>query len=471
MTHRQMSCESFVAAADDNGTIEKIVSVFGNVDYAGDRVNQGAFTKSLERWATGDGPIPVIFSHQWNVLEAHVGVVEDARELAPGDPLLVQQAPQLADFGGLWVRERYDMDQPFAARLHQLQKDRRIKESSFAYDVLNEKRAKDGVNDLLELEIIEVGPTLKGMNPDTVVIDAKTRLAAQRAAGRKAALDPHETETSDAAWDGPANEARLADDAGADTLAAAFAWVDPQGDPQTKAAYKFIHHEVADDGTAGAANLAACTAGSGVLNGARDGTSIPDADYQGVYDHLAKHLTDAGQDAPALTGPSSGSGDGSGSGGGDQGSSTGTASRPGRRKALVTLDGSYEQLQERLRAAVNEWAGQSFDPYELYCALLEATYPDHVIVYVELWSQPYGGGDYQQVPHSIDATGAVVLGEPTPVELTGMVTPKCLTPALRDRKAAAFAAAKAAPAAVVDVDTEAARSVLAAIDIGVLEAI
>ena len=83
------------------------------------------------------------------------------------------------------------------------------------------------------------------------------------------AIPPHETETSDGEWDGPGNEARLSNDAGADTYREAYAWVDPDADADTKDAYRFICHEVAEDGTVGAANLQACRTGIGVLNGGR----------------------------------------------------------------------------------------------------------------------------------------------------------------------------------------------------------
>lgn len=108
------------------------------------------------------------------------------------------------------------------------------------------------------------------------------------------------TPTTSGAWDGPANEANLDNDDGADVYRQAYAWVDPDKDPDTKAAYKFIHHEVSSDGKVGAANLKACSSAVGVLNGGRGGTTIPEADRQGVYDHLCGHLKDAGMDCPEL---------------------------------------------------------------------------------------------------------------------------------------------------------------------------
>lgn len=115
-----------------------------------------------------------------------------------------------------------------------------------------------------------------------------------------AAIPPHKTPTSNASWDGPANEARLKLDQPGAYYRKAYAWVDSEKDETKKNAYRFIHHEVSGSGAIGAANVQACRTGIGVLNGARGGTTIPAKDRQGVYDHLAKHLKDAGLDAPPL---------------------------------------------------------------------------------------------------------------------------------------------------------------------------
>jgi len=115
-----------------------------------------------------------------------------------------------------------------------------------------------------------------------------------------AAIAIHHTATDEGTWDGPANEGRL--DSGRDEAyyRRAFAWQDSEGDPTTKAAYRFIHHMVAADGTPGAASTRGCSAGIGVLNGGRGGTTIPDADRRGVYNHLAAHLRDADMEPPDL---------------------------------------------------------------------------------------------------------------------------------------------------------------------------
>ena len=114
------------------------------------------------------------------------------------------------------------------------------------------------------------------------------------------AIAPHKTATSDSTWDGPQAKSNLKLDQDENYYKKAYAWMDPEGDPKTKAAYKFIHHEVSDAGDIGAANIKGCQSGIGVLNGGMGGTTIPDADHQGVYNHLAKHIKDAGQEPPEL---------------------------------------------------------------------------------------------------------------------------------------------------------------------------
>jgi len=108
----------------------------------------------------------------------------------------------------------------------------------------------------------------------------------------------HHTATSDARWDGPANESRLLSDGDAAYYRSAFAWQEEGA--SKKGDYKFPHHEVAEDGSVGAANIRACIAGIAILNGGRGGTAIPDSDREGVYRHLAAHIKDSGATPPEL---------------------------------------------------------------------------------------------------------------------------------------------------------------------------
>lgn len=171
MKTKRMTCRAYVKSVDfENRTVEQIVSVFGNIDFGRDRVKAGAFDGSLERWATSGDPIPTIWSHQWDNPDAHIGFVLEAKELLPGDALL---PPEISELGGLYTKYQLD-ERPFAEQVLHLLNTRRVREASFAYDVIREKTNPDGTNDLLELDLIEVGPTLKGMNPLTQLLSAKS---------------------------------------------------------------------------------------------------------------------------------------------------------------------------------------------------------------------------------------------------------------------------------------------------------
>lgn len=132
-----------------------------------------------------------------------------------------------------------------------------------------------------------------------------TRAASRAGVIQAGPLARHTTPTDTGEWDGGANQTNLPTEEGdSSDYRQAYAWVDPDGDADTKAAYKFIHHFVTADGDVGDASTVACSAGIAILNGGRSGTNIPDDDVQGVYSHLAGHLSDADLTPPELTGGS-----------------------------------------------------------------------------------------------------------------------------------------------------------------------
>lgn len=175
--HQAFGLASFKAATDTPGEFEALVSVFGNVDLGGDRVVPGAFTNSLAKWRESGDPIPVIWNHEWNNPLAHIGKV---------DPNQAEETE-----AGLVVKGTLDLDNEFAAQVYRLLSERRVKELSFGYNVLDAEQ-KDGALNLTELDLIEVGPTLKGMNPATQLLAVKSYGRAELKAGRPlvADLDP-----------------------------------------------------------------------------------------------------------------------------------------------------------------------------------------------------------------------------------------------------------------------------------------
>lgn len=149
-----------VKVADDpggTGVVEALVATY-DTDSSGDRIIPGAFTKTLDDWASSGNSIPFIWSHMHNDLDAYLGDVLAAKETDDG----------------LWVQAQLDMDDPKAAKAFRLIKGGRVSNYSFAYEVLDSSPdEKTGDNLLKELKLYEVGPCLIGMNQQTRTLAAK----------------------------------------------------------------------------------------------------------------------------------------------------------------------------------------------------------------------------------------------------------------------------------------------------------
>jgi len=151
------------SAGQPTGEVEFYAAIFGNVDKVSDRILPGAFTRSLEAWTRSGNPIPMVYSHKWDSVPDIVGWADPKRCVQDGR--------------GLLIRGHLDIDINPNAKLLWHHMDRRIiNDASFAFEVPpgGEKRAKDGANNLIDLDILEVGPTLAGCNPLTEVVSTKS---------------------------------------------------------------------------------------------------------------------------------------------------------------------------------------------------------------------------------------------------------------------------------------------------------
>ena len=278
MKHKVFSVSNFKALDEPQGIFEAIVAVFNNIDRMGDKIIPGAFKKSLAAWEKSGKPIPVIFSHDWGNLDAHIGQVIEAKETEEG----------------LYVKGQLDMEEGFAQRVWKKMKQGTLSQFSFAYDIVEAAVVTiDGkmVNELRELALLEVGPCLVGMNPETELL------------GVKAAFASHDSETSEGAWDGPANEKNVRVDEADSYYKQIYAWKDPDGEAGKKGTYSFIHHEVDAEGEPGSANMKACASAIGIMNGGRGvdvAATVWAKDRAGIHKHLAAHMMDAEMEAPEL---------------------------------------------------------------------------------------------------------------------------------------------------------------------------
>lgn len=151
---------------EPEGTFTALVSVFGNVDHGGDIVEPGAFAKTLERYAEQGKRIPVIYSHDQMNLDHWVGDADPADAVETSD--------------GLLVKARLDMEDRYGRKVHKLLDRRVLTEFSFSYGIVKSEENEHGGRNLKELELVEVGPTIRGMNPATELLAVKSFAAVEQ---------------------------------------------------------------------------------------------------------------------------------------------------------------------------------------------------------------------------------------------------------------------------------------------------
>lgn len=146
------------------GIIEAIVSVFNNIDQVGERIIQGAFSKSLAtKMPKG------VWAHSWR---DPVAKTLEARELGPGDPLLPES---LKNLGGLYIKGQFNLNTTRGKDAFSDIDFGIIDEFSIGYRVV--KAAWDSnseTRDLQELNLYEWSPVLFGANQATRLIGAKS---------------------------------------------------------------------------------------------------------------------------------------------------------------------------------------------------------------------------------------------------------------------------------------------------------
>jgi HK97 family phage prohead protease len=152
-----------VKADGEAGEFTALASVFGNVDSVGDRVIPGAFTETLRKLRESGDPLPIVLSHQWDDPFKHIGVAY---------PENVKQTKR-----GLLVKGKLDMDNDVARQVYRLMKRRSLKAFSFGYTVDEQRPGPDGVNELVKVDLFEVGPTLVGANRSAELQAVKSALS------------------------------------------------------------------------------------------------------------------------------------------------------------------------------------------------------------------------------------------------------------------------------------------------------
>lgn len=163
---------------EGNGTIEGYASTWvREPDSYGDIVKQGAFSRTLKEWEESGRPIPFLWAHSMNDLNAFIG-----------------SAKADEDDYGLHFVATFD-GTPEAQRVRELYKDGRLSKFSFAYDILEDGQVtlEDGrkANELRDLTIYEISAVTVPANDTAEVIEVKdgTEAVEIKAGRRNSAKD------------------------------------------------------------------------------------------------------------------------------------------------------------------------------------------------------------------------------------------------------------------------------------------
>ena len=276
MIHKTMTGTA-KAIDEAEGIVEAFTNTMGVVDADGDIVEPTAFNASI----ADNLPIPVLSGHDQGKL---VGKVVFAQ------PRLIE-----GDEYRLFTRIQMNMDTEAGRDAFSNVAGDFVREWSVGFNIPKESDVSQEGSDvstvvrrIANLDWVEVSSVIRGSSPSTETVAAK---ASPVVGEEKGAISSHLTAWVEDAWDGSLMRGRIK--GGAAVLRAAHAWVDPDGDPELKSSYKYLHHHIGRNGRGGAANVRASTTALANLNARR--TAIPENDRRGVYNHLARHLREAGR--------------------------------------------------------------------------------------------------------------------------------------------------------------------------------
>jgi HK97 family phage prohead protease len=270
----------------DQGVVEHIVAVTGNIDLGMDRIEPGAFVKTLTERG---GQVRVLDQHNTDSIMRVLGKPLAMREIGRNE----LPAGLLAKFpdakGGLWARTQFLLSTPEGRGAFERIKSGSVGEFSIGYDALDvgfDNVPVDGkqtaIRSLKQIRLYEYSPCLWGMNPATTVLSAKSAETSVKAVVpfRATAMAPEGdswaaptlADFTDKAW-GDLTEAEIG------KVMACYAWT-ANNPPTAFGDLKLPHHT-----PSGAVVWAACAAVMARMNQAQ----IPDADMAGVRQHMAGH--------------------------------------------------------------------------------------------------------------------------------------------------------------------------------------
>jgi len=286
------------AIDDAEGTVQAVVSVTNIVDNVKDVIEPGAYEQTLgKRIPKG------VWSHDTTI---PIAKTLSAIELAPGDDRLPDHLRE-QDAGGVLVKMKFNLN---TTRGREAYEDIKFfgqeQEWSIGYSVPeggSEMKGEEGIRHIKQLEWYEYSPVLFGAAPGTRTVSVKEDTFSEETAEEsfddsKGPIRSHAVGFADDRPWKPAMYKNVRSPADKAYYSNIFAFHKTGEDPNYKTNYSYIHHYVNSDGKAGAAALGGLREGVGSLNGSRRGTTLRGNDRKGVYNHLARHYREGGENNP-----------------------------------------------------------------------------------------------------------------------------------------------------------------------------
>ena len=178
MEHKTV--QTFETKITDEGIVETIFAVMGNVDLGNDMIHNGAFAKTFTEHGR---KVKVLDHHQAQSVRDVIGKPLELRELDRAElPEAVTDAYPEAT-GGAWAKVQFLMDTPEGDGAFKRIKAGVVNEWSFGYDALDadfstvkQDEADITIRNLRTLKLYELSPVVFAMNPATTTVSAKTVL-------------------------------------------------------------------------------------------------------------------------------------------------------------------------------------------------------------------------------------------------------------------------------------------------------
>jgi HK97 family phage prohead protease len=164
---------------EEQGIVEAIWAVMGNIDEGLDRIHNGSFTKTF---AERGNKVALLDNHRTDSVMSALGTVLALKEVNEAElPAQIKETYPDAT-GGAWGQFQFLTDTPEGKGAFTRIKKGAVRQWSFGYDALDKdyttEETKDGeeitVRNLRTIKLYEVSPVLFAMNEATTTTDAKS---------------------------------------------------------------------------------------------------------------------------------------------------------------------------------------------------------------------------------------------------------------------------------------------------------